>query len=185
MDYEAKIAELVAERDALEDKEHDLFYKKRKIEDEINELKRKQMEANVSDLSPDEEKWVRDELTVMGKILCGDNVVFGGLYLEHEEPDEMNTGGYFGQEHSKKFSVQINLSICTEFRASLNCKVVVKTKSPKIEAIVREMFESSEDSYKPDPCRRHWPINWDYHYNITLKNPYDPDKEPHELKGKL
>jgi len=185
MDYEAKISELVEKREALQEKEYEINHELRNLETDIAELKRKQMESIVSDLSEDEENWLRDELTVVGKILCGENVVFGGLKLLHDDPDEMHTSGYFGPEHSKKFSIQIDLSICTEFRASLTSNVIVKTKSPKIEAIVREMFESSEDSYKPAPCRRDWPINWDYHHNIVLKNPYDPEKKPHKKEGKL
>ncbi len=172
MDYEAKISELVASREELQDKQYELSNKLRRLEDEIDELKRQQMENTISDLSEEEEKWVRDELTVVGKILCGENVIFGGLDLLHEDPEDVDTSGYFGPKHSKKFSIDVDVSVCTEFRASLNCKVTVKTKSPKIEAIVREMFESSEDHYKPDPCRRNWPIDWDYHYSITLKNPY-------------
>lgn len=172
MDYEAKISELVAEREGLQDKQYDLSERLRRLEDEIEELKRQKMENTISDLSDEEETWLRDELTVMGKILCGENVIFGGLDLLHEDPDNVDTSGYFGPKHSKKFSIDMKISICTEFCASLNCKVTVKTKSPKIEAIVREMFESSEDSYKPDPCRRSWPIDWDYHYSIVLKKPY-------------
>jgi len=185
MDFESEIGELIAKREALQDKEYELHNELRRLEDDIKELKRKQIENTVSDLSPEEEGWVRDELTVVGKILCGENIIFGGLNLRHEDPDEMNTQGYFGQKHSKKFSIKIDLSICTEFTASLQCDVTIKTKSPKIEAIVREMFESTEDSYKPDPCRRHWPINWDYHYRILLKNPYDPEKNPHKKYDKL
>lgn len=185
MDFESELSELAAKREALQEKEYELHDELRRLDDDIKELKRKQMETMISDLSSEEENWVRDELTVIGKILCGENVVFGGLKLLHEDPDKMETSGYFGPEHSKKFSIEIKLSICTEFQASLTCNVIVKTKSPKIEAIVREMFESSEDSYKPDPCRRDWPINWDYHHNIVLKNPYDPEKNPHKKEGKL
>lgn len=185
MNYEEKIAELVAKREELQEQEYTISHELRGIEDNIEELKRKQMETIVSDLSEEEENWIRDELTVVGKILCGENVIFGGLKLLHEDPDEMHTQGYFGNEHSKKFSIKIDLSICTEFHASLHCSVIVKTKSPKIEAIVREMFESSEDSYKPEPCRRDWPIDWDYYHHITLKNPYDPEKKPHKKEGKL
>lgn len=185
MDYEANIAELVAKREELQEKEYTIHRELRGLEDDIKELKRKQMETLVSDLSKDEENWLRDELTVVGKILCDENVMFGGLNLLHEDPVEMHTSGYFGPEHSKKFSIVIDLSICTEFRASLSCTVTVKTKSPKIEAIVREMFESSEDSYKPDPCRRNWPIDWDYHHNIQLKNPYDPEKKSGNADSKV
>ena len=181
MDYESKISELVDKRDELENKRDTLEYELRRLKEDIEELKRKQIENTVSDLSEEEETWLRDELTVVGKILCGENVVFGGLELKHEDPDQMDTSGYFGPDHSTKFSIGVDISICTEFRASLNCEVTVKTKSPKIEAIVREMFESSEDTYKSDPCRRSWPINWDYHHSITLKKPYE---HPDDKKSK-
>lgn len=173
MDYESAIVTLLATREELEVKQSEISDQLRRIEDDIQTLKREQTEHTISDLSDEEEIWVRDELTVVGKLLCGEDVIFGGLDLVYTDPDEMNTSGYTGTKHSKKFSIGITVSICTEFKASLRCTIVVKTKSQKIEAIVREMFHSSEDSsHSINPCRRNWCIDWDYYNSIQLKNPF-------------
>jgi hypothetical protein len=110
----------------------------------------------------------------VGKLLESKDVVFGGLTLLDEEPDEMKTRGYFGDEHSKKFSIDIQMSVCTEWKASLRCYVAIKTKNATVERIVREMV-AQEDGYpdeEGDSYRRSWTIDWDYHQRIVIKNPY-------------
>ena len=57
MNYEEKIAELVAKREELQEQEYTISHELRGIEDNIEELKRKQMETIVSDLSEEEENW--------------------------------------------------------------------------------------------------------------------------------
>lgn len=169
MNYEDKITFLLRKKKEIQDEVDTTI---RYLDEEVEDLLQKHRATMTAHLSEEEEKWLRDELTVVGTILCGENVIFGSLKLLDEEPDEMHTSGYFGTEHSKKYSIEMNVSICTEFKASLSCNVIVKTKTPCIEAIVREMFESSEESYNPDPIRREWNINWDYHNTIELVKPY-------------
>jgi hypothetical protein len=143
------------------------------IDDERERLEKERLASMPNDLSEEEEKWLRDEITVVGKLLESKDVVFGGLTLVDEEPEEMNTRGYFGEEHSKKFSIKIEMRVCTEWRASLSCSVTIKTKNATVERIVREMV-AQEDGYpeEPDCYRRTWSIDWDYHQRIVIKNPY-------------
>ena len=172
MDYESKVSFLLSKKKELQDERSDLETMIEHLDEEMADLLEKHRATLVNYLGEDEETWLRDELTVVGTILCGENVIFGGLSLRHEDPDTMHTSGYFGPEHSTKYSIDMKVSICTEFKASLSCTVVIKTKTPRIEDIVREMFKSSEDSYDPDPLRREWTINWDYYQAIDLVNPY-------------
>jgi len=169
MDYESKILFLRLKKKELQDELETMI---EHLDEEVEDLLDKHRATIVNHLSEDEEIWLRDELTVMGTILCGENVIFGGLSLRHEDPDTMHSSGYFGPEHSTKYSIDMKVSICTEFKASLSCSVVIKTKTPQIEGIVREMFKSSEESYNPDPLRREWSIDWDYYHTIELVNPY-------------
>ena len=155
----------------LDREESEIRNKKWKLEAKRKEIEEQARAKKACGLTREDEKWLRDELTVAGGILCGERVLFGSLKLLDEEPDEMHVGGYFGQEHSEKFSIAIDVGICIEFSAGLSCDVVVKTKVSQVEDIVREMFESSEDHFEADPYRREWPINWDYHQSITLKKP--------------
>ncbi len=160
----------------LEREERAISHKKWQLEAKRKEIEDRARAKKAGGLTKEEEKWLRDELTVVGEILGGERVLFGSLKLLDEDPDKMETSGYFGQEHSEKFSIAIDVGICTEFNAGLSCKVVVKTKVPQVEDIVREMLVSSEDEYEenPDPYRREWPINWDYYQKIILKKPYAP-----------
>jgi hypothetical protein len=164
------------EERALERREEELRDREREIEKERDRIQRRREEIEAErvkaspELTADEEMWLRDELTVVGNILCGDNVLFGGLNLLDEEPDEMNTEGYFGETHSKKFSISVKVDVTTEFTAGLCVRVDVKTKLPKIEAIVREMFESTDNG--KDVGRRNWPVDWDYYYRVILRKPY-------------
>jgi hypothetical protein len=164
--------ETLGRREAeLEAQEREIERERRKIKQRLEEIEKEKIRQS-PELDAETEKWLRDELTVVGKILCGDNVLFGGLNLLDEEPDEMNSEGWFGETHSKKFSISVKVDVVTEFTAGLCVRVDVKTKLPKIEEIVREMFGSTDNG--EDTGRRNWPIDWDYYYRVELRKPYEP-----------
>ena len=164
--------EALSRREAeLEAQEREIERERRKIKERLEEIEKEKIRQS-PELDAETERWLRDELTVVGRILCGDNVLFGGLNLLDEEPDEMNSEGYFGETHSKKFSISVKVDVMTEFTAGLCVRVDVRTKLPKIEAIVREMFGSTDN--EEDTGRRNWPIDWDYYYRVELRKPYEP-----------
>jgi hypothetical protein len=172
--YDEKLRELRLRELALEAEKSKIYAKFAEIEDERERLEKERLANMPNDLSEEEEKWLRDEITVVGKLLESKDVIFGGLTLLDEEPEEMKTRGYFGDEHSKKFSIDIQMSVCTEWKASLRCYVTIKTKNASVERIVREMV-AQEDGYpdeEGDSYRRSWSIDWDYHQRIVIKNPY-------------
>lgn len=175
-EYTEQIEKLLRETTELQLQRSDLAVKIAYISNEIDKLEKLRIESLPNELTEEEEKWLRDELTLVGKLVSSDDVNFGSVDLLDEEPDKMDTRGYFGNKHSNKFSIDIKLSISTEFRAGFTCDITIKTKVSKIEAIVREMFKSSEDEYEEDKevklNRRYWPIDWDYHYKVILQNPY-------------
>lgn len=172
--YDEDVRTVKDELEKLDREESEIRNKKWKLEAKRKEIEEQARAKKAGGLTREDEKWLRDELTVAGEILCGEKVLFGSLKLLDEEPDEMHVGGYFGQKHSEKFSISMDVGICLEFSAGLSCDVVVKTKTARVEDIVREMFESSEDHVDADPYRREWPINWDYYQRIVLKKPYAP-----------
>lgn len=176
-DYTSEIEKLNLEAIELRNQKESIKVKLCQIDDEIEKLEKLRIESLPNELTEDEEKWIRDELTLVGNLLSGENIAFGGVKLLDEEPDEMDTRGYFGRDHSNKFSIKIELEICTEWRACFRCNVTIKTKLPRIEAIVREMYKTTEDEYETDNLqerltRRRWNIDWDYHYRLKLENPY-------------
>lgn len=172
-DYEAEQKKIMAEQAKIESQMDSLRSALKKNMERIQELEEERIKNSRTEFSPEEEKWFRDEMTVVGKILCSPDVVFGKLEYLNEEPDEMHTRGYFNTPHSKKFSIDVKLSICTEFRACLDCEVVVKSKFSNVEEMLRDMFEAT--GYATDEENRFrtcWNIDWDYHDHIRLKNPY-------------
>lgn len=166
--YEEQLAALKEKMKELEEERTRIEYEEYDIRRQVEELERKRKEY-LPGLTEKEEKWLRQELTVVGKILSSDDVLFGCLELLDEEPDMKDySAGYFGTNDPKKFSVEISVNLCIEFQAGLRCCVKVKTKTPRVEEIVREMFEQTMD-YEPELLKRRWDVNWDYHQKILLK----------------
>ena len=182
MDYETESRKLIEEQNVICAQIEGLKQALSKITDKKDALEEERIKNSRTEFTPEEEKWLRDELTVVGKILMSPDVVFGHLEYLNEEPDEMHTRGYFRTEHSNKFSIKIDLSICTEFRASLRCNVTVKSKFSNVEEIMREMFESTGYRDGDDKFQTYWGIDWDYHDRIILKKPYvHPDDEKEKV----
>lgn len=172
--YDDKLRELRLRELELDAEKSRIYLELQKIDDERERLEKERLANMPNELTEEEEKWLRDEITVVGKLLESKDVVFGGLALLDEEPDEMNTKGYFDEEHSKKFSIKIDMGVSTEWRACLSCSVTIKTKNATVERIVREMV-AQDDGYpeeKKNPYQRRWRIDWDYHQRIVIKNPY-------------
>lgn len=182
--YEEQLAALAEKMEKLEEESARISDEQHDIRRQVEELERKRKES-LPGLTEKQEKWLRQELTVVGKILCSEDVVFGRLELLDEEPDTTSyTTGYFGTNDPKKFSVDISVGLCIEFQAGLRCNVTVKTKTPRVEDIVREMFEQVNE-YPPELVKRTWDVNWDYRQTIVLRKPY-VDKEREAVKdGKL
>ena len=170
--YDDKLRELRLRELALEAEKSKIYVEFGKIADERERLEKERLASMPNELTAEEEKWLRDEITVVGKVLESKDVIFGGLTLVDEEPEKENTRGYFGPDHCDKFSIDIRMGICTEFQAALSCAVTIKTKNATVERIVREMVRQEDDYDKEFPHRRTWKIDWDFHDRIVIRNPY-------------
>ena len=172
MAYEEKFKELCLYKHGLQRQQAEIEIELRQLQHELDELEKKRLASMPNALTEEEEKWLRDEITVVGKVLESKDVIFGGLTLVDEEPEKENTRGYFGPDHCDKFSIDIRMGICTEFQAALSCAVTIKTKNATVERIVREMVRQEDDYDKEFPHRRTWKIDWDFHDRIVIRNPY-------------
>jgi hypothetical protein len=170
--YNDKLRELTAREEALERQMSGIGLDLANVQYLLRELEKERLASIPNELSEEEEKWLRDEITVVGKVLESKDVIFGGLTLVDEEPEKENTRGYFGPDHCDKFSIDIRMGICTEFQAALSCAVTIKTKNATVERIVREMVRQEDDYDKEFPHRRTWKIDWDFHDRIVIRNPY-------------
>ena len=178
--HDEQIAALEEKLREMREAERELEEKRTSLEQELAEIVRKRKES-MPELSEKQEKWLRQELTVAGKLLCSKDVMSGSLEIVDEDPaPESYDIGFYGRmsqvEHDeKKFSVEVSVKMCIEFQAGLLCEVKVKTKTPRVGDIVREMFEQTfGDPEDEGILRRRWDAN--YHYgrqSIVLRNPYE------------
>ena len=173
--YDEQIAALEEKLREMREAEERLQERKRDMEEELAEIVRKRKET-MPGLSEKQEKWLRQELTVAGRVFCGKDVLFGSLEIVDEDPteDSYDIGfyGHMSEKTEKKFSVEVSVKMCIEFQAGLRCDIKVKTKTPRVEEIVREMFEQNPDDGE-GTLRRRWDVNWDYHQSVVLKTPYE------------
>ena len=169
--FEEQIAAVEAKQKELTKREAELATERNRLWDELENLKSLQLAAN-GGLPEEEVNSLKMALTIVGKALSSEHVVFGELRLVDEEP-EVTSCGYHG-EVKHKFSIHIECAFVEDCAIGLQYNVQIKTKEEAVRAIVRSMISSTEyinEEYKNQP-RNRWGIDWDYHDKIVLKNPY-------------
>lgn len=163
---------------AIEEKQNELRRKESELEEQRIELaKEKEMLeaqrlAENGGLDESTMASLKMALTVVGKAISSDDVVFGGFDILHEEPDETE-GGYHGN-HKHPFSISIDCSFVEDCAIGLSYSVKLKTTNEAVKAVVRSMITSTEyiREEEQEEVRNSWRIDWDYHDKIILKNPY-------------
>jgi hypothetical protein len=172
---EEQIAAVEAKQKELTRREADLATERNRLWDELENLKSLQLAAN-GGLPEEEVNSLKMALTIVGKALSSEHVIFGELRLVDEEPEE-TSGGYKGKE-KHLFSIHMECGFVEDCAIGLEYSVQIKTKSEGVRAIVRSMISSTEyinEEYRGEP-RNRWGIDWDYHDKIVLKNPYSIDE---------
>ena len=173
--YDEKIAAVEAKQLELQKREAELAAERNRLWDELEDLKAQQLAAN-GGLPEQEVNSLKMALTIVGKAISSENVIFGELRLVDEEPEE-TSGGYHEKE-KHRFSFHIECGFVEDCAIGLQYNVKIKTKDEAVRAIVRSMISSTEyitEEYRDIP-RNRWGIDWDYHDKIILKNPYSIDE---------
>lgn len=149
----------------LEKKYEDIQCKKRELELEEMSLKtqRRWLEeerlklSNV--LSKEEEGQLKKDLTVVGELLELPVVILGTLRIVAEE----------STDKEKQYSIDIQCTTAFDTGVTgLSVNVVVKTLSPKVEAIAKELFVQEGTLHDVNPSELYWERNWDYYTSIKL-----------------
>jgi hypothetical protein len=169
--YEEQIAAIEAKQEELTKQEAELAKERNRLWDELSDLKARQVAAN-GGLLDVEVNSLKMALTIVGKAISSEDVVFGQLRLVDEEP-EVTDCGYQGKK-KHKFSIHMKCGFVEDCAIGLRYEVEIKTKDEAVRAIVRTMISSTEyisEEYRDEP-RTCWGIDWDYHDKIILKNPY-------------
>jgi hypothetical protein len=177
---EEKIAAAEAKQQALMAKERELLREREALHDELENLKAAQLAEN-GGLPDDEVSSLKMALTIVGKAISDDSVVFGGLELVDEEPEKTDGGYHPDIEH--RFSIHMECGFVEDCAIGLRYNVKIKTKDEAVRNIVRAMISSTEyitEEYREEP-RNRWGIDWDFHDKIVLKNPYSIE-EYHKKK---
>ena len=168
---EEKIAAVEAKQVELAAKEREILREQQTLHDELESLKAAQLAAN-GGLPEDEANSLKMALTIVGKAISDERVVFGGLELVDEEPEQTNAGYQGKVQH--RFSIHMECEFVEDCAIGLRYNVKIKTKDEAVRNIVRSMITSSEyitEEYRGEP-RNRWGIDWDFHDKIILKNPY-------------
>ncbi len=179
--YEEQIAAVEAKQEELTKREAELAKERNRLWDELDNLKSLQLAAN-GGLPEEEVNSLKMALTIVGKAISSEDVVFGGLCLVDEEPEETEGGYHKKQQH--KFSIHIECGFVEDCAVGLRYEVKIKTKEDAVRDIVRSMITSTEyitEEYRSEP-RYRWGIDWDYHDKIILKNPYSKEEYYKKMK---
>jgi hypothetical protein len=179
--YEEQIAAVEAKQEELTKREAELAKERNRLWDELENLKSLQLAAN-GGLPEEEVNSLKMALTIVGKAISSEDVVFGGLWLLDEEPEETEGGYQKKQKHT--FSIHIECGFVEDCAVGLRYEVKIKTKEEAVRAIVRSMITSTEyitEEYRSEP-RYRWGIDWDYHDKIILKNPYSKEEYYKKIK---
>jgi hypothetical protein len=173
--FEEQIAAIEAKQKELTAREVELANERNRLWDELSDLKARQVAAN-GGLLDDEVNSLKMALTIVGKAISSEEVVFGELRLVDEEPEETDCGYQGKVQH--KFSIHMECGFVEDCAVGLRYEVKIKTKEEAVRAIVRSMITSSEyivEEAKSDP-RNRWGIDWDFHDKIILKHPYSKEE---------
>ena len=104
-------------------------------------------------------------MTVVGKAVTSEDVVFGTIRLVDEDPEETE-GGYRGN-HMNKYSIHMQCNFVEDHAVGLNYIVIIKTKNPHIKTIVRDMLGKGEEGDLPGNT---WTADWDYYTRFSITN---------------
>ncbi len=173
--FDEQIAAVEAKQKELAKREAELAAERNRLWDELENLKALQLAAN-GGLPEQEVNSLKMALTIVGKAISSDDVIFGELRLVDEEPEE-TSGGYHKKE-KHRFSIHMECGFVEDCAIGLEYNVKIKTKDEAVRKIVRSMIASTEYSTEEyrGVERNRWGIDWDYHDKIILKNPYSREE---------
>lgn len=152
---------------ALEEKQMEIADKKRRLDDEEYSLMREKHELEQERLKlskvllPDQKKQLREELIAVGELLELPAVILGGMRVVSEEPEE----------NDQLYSIHIDTRVTFDTGVTGLCvNVIIKTKEPAVEDVVKSLFEQEGYQDVRDPPQNlSWNIHWDYYNRIKLK----------------
>jgi hypothetical protein len=170
--FDEKIAVVEAKQKELMRQEAKLAEERTRLRDELEFLKVQQLAEN-GGLPEDDVNSLKMALTIVGKAISDENVIFGVFKLVDEEPEEKDEG--YNGKNKHPFSIHMECGFVEEdCTIGLSYTVLIKTKEEAVRAIVRSMISSTEhctDEYSSE-VRNQWGAHWDFHDRFILKNPY-------------
>lgn len=155
----AQLEALEKRQEEIQQKQRDLDYEEMSLHRERQRIEEERMRLS-SELTEGDETQLKKELTAVGELLELPAVILGSLRVVSEEPDE----------DTQPYSIDIRCGVAFDTGVTgLSAHVTVKTKVPKVEAVVRSLFkqEGTLDT-RCSPPGLYWERNWDYSTSIKL-----------------
>ncbi len=153
-----ELRQLQIEMDLLKRKREALTLSLRQLE----EARRLDSSAQ---LSPEEEKKLREVLLILSHSICSPHAIIGYLFITEEEPPT--------NQLSNKYMIKINVFDLLQDIGNLGIvyNIKISTKSAHVIKIIRETFiQEGHDSLSDEPIdnalRMSWTTNWDNYCRI-------------------
>jgi predicted nuclease with TOPRIM domain len=155
----AKLTELQKKQVDILWKKNDLESEEREIEREIQKLEEERLALSQM-MTPYQEDSLKQELTALGELLELPAVILATLEVISVAPSEDPRELY-------KISIDTNI-VFDSGLTGLSVRAVVKTVCPKVEAIMKSLFEQEGTVQERASSALFWERNWDYSTRIRL-----------------
>lgn len=154
-----KLLTLQKKQSDIQSKKDELDMEERSIEREIERLEEERLRLS-QEMSSHEEDTLKKELTAMGELLELPAVILATLEVVSIAPSEDPRDLY-------KISIETGVTFDSGV-TGLYAKAVIKTICPKVEHIVKSLFEQEGHVRGRASNSLFWEKNWDYHTSIRL-----------------
>jgi hypothetical protein len=154
-----KLIALQKKQSDIQSKKDELEMEERSIEWEMEKLEEERLRLSQT-MSSHEEDILKKELTAMGELLELPAVIIASLQVEQVAPTE---------DPRDLYKINIDTGVTFDSGVTgLYVKAVIKTICPKVENIIKTLFEQ-EGHVRGRPSNSlFWEKNWDYHTSIRL-----------------
>lgn len=155
----ARLAELDKKLDKITHQKAELEYQEIMLEREREEIEEERIKVSQK-MTPDDETYLKKELTALGELLELPAVIVATLEVMSVAPTE---------DPRDIYKIRIDTGVTFDSGVTgLSVRAIVKTLSPQVEAIVRSLFVQEGHVRDRSEYALRWEKHWDYHTWIRL-----------------
>ncbi len=154
-----KLSKLQKKQADIQREKNQLEYEEAIIEREIEKIEEERLSLSQT-MTPYQEDCLKKELTALGELLELPAVILATLEVMSVPPTE---------DARDLYKIRIDTGVTFDSGVTgLSVRAIIKTVCPKIEAIVKSLFEQEGYVRERAANSLFWEKNWDYHTSIRL-----------------